>query len=96
MRDRRNQTDTKNCIAGRVSLLSSSSATVAAINQKESCAFYIATVSLTYGSRSESIAPELLHGYRYKSLLAIHTQGGKDNSLKQQPQAVVPSLAGII
>eukprot|EP01046_Picozoa_sp_COSAG06_P093308 COSAG06_NODE_39499_length_411_cov_25.612179_1_plen_43_part_01 len=35
-------------------------------------------------------------GYRYKSLLAIHTQGGKDNSLKQQPQAVVPSLAGII
>jgi hypothetical protein len=33
---------------------------------------------------------------RYKSLLAIHTQGGKDNSLKQQPQAVVPSLAGII
>jgi hypothetical protein len=62
VRDRRNQTDTKNCIAGRVSLLSSSSATVAAINQKESCAFYIATVSLaTYGSRSESIAPELLH-----------------------------------
>jgi hypothetical protein len=33
---------------------------------------------------------------KYKSLLAIHTQGGKDNSLKQQPQAVVPSLAGII
>ena len=25
--------------------------------------------------------------YRYKSLLAIHTQGGKDNSLKQQPRA---------
>jgi hypothetical protein len=70
VRDRRNQTDTKNCIAGRVSLLSSSSATVAAINQKESCAFYIATVSLaTYGSRSESIAPELLHVCRCKSLL---------------------------
>ena len=35
--------------------------------------------------------------YSHKQMtLAIHTQGGKDNSLKQQPQAVVPSLAGII
>ena len=52
MRDRRNQTDTKNCIAGRVSLLSSSSATVAAINQKESCAFYIATVYMDLDPRA--------------------------------------------
>ena len=43
MRDRRNQTDTKNCIVGRVSLLSSSSATVAAIRKR--AALSIATVS---------------------------------------------------
>ena len=32
----------------------------------------------------------------YINLLAVDTQGTKDDSLKQQPQAVAPSLAGII
>ena len=31
----------------------------------------------------------------YINLLAVDTQGTKDDSLKQQPQAVAPSLAGI-
>ena len=33
--------------------------------------------------------------YRYKNLLADHTQGGKDNSFKQQPLAGVLSQAEI-
>ena len=37
----------------------------------------------------------LRYRYRYKNFLAIHTQGGKDNSFKQQPQAGALSQAEI-
>lgn len=36
------------------------------------------------------------YGYRYINLVAVRTQGRKDDSLKHQPQASgAPSLAGI-
>ena len=38
---------------------------------------------------------QMQNRYRYKNLLADHTQGGKDNSFKQQPLAGVLSQAEI-
>jgi hypothetical protein len=46
-------------------------------------------------TRSGQIASSVLDRYRCINLLAVDTQGTKDDSLKQQPQAVAPSLAGI-
>ena len=47
------------------------------------------------GSIGKAIYGAVRSRYRYKNLLADHTQGGKDNSFKQQPLAGVLSQAEI-